>query len=304
MSRRVDLSPAVAAECARLRAALDAVPGLGSPDDHERAVHAARRSVKCLRAVLRLLGPVKADPARHEVDGLLRELAETLSRTRDLHAATGTVLDLRRRLKSDASGQSDRRRALRHRLAALASEWTDRAAATERGRRQQRADAPALEVIEERILALGFSLDGDDLAREAARTYGKARRSLRSALHADDAEELHAARTLLVRHQIQFSLLRSVAGGGAGRLRDLARLRDHLGEHHDLTVAEALAGATPHDPRLGLDLARLVAKRQAVLVERCRPLIDALFDEGRRRWEEKLASRLSAAPRPKGAELG
>ncbi|MFO1151480.1 MAG: CHAD domain-containing protein [Alsobacter sp.] len=304
MSRRVDLSPAVAAECARLRAALDAVPGLASPDDHERAIHAARRSIKWLRAILRLLGPVKADPARREVDDLLRELAQSLSRTRDLHAATATVLDLRRRLRSDESATPERRRALRRRLAALASEWTDRAAAAERGWRQQRGDAPALEVIEARILALGFSLDAEAIAREAARTYGAARRSLRSALHADDAEDLHAARTLLVRHQLQSTLLRSLAGGGAGRLQDLVRLRNHLGEHHDLAVAEALAGATPHDPRLGRDLARLVARRQSALVARCRPLVDALFDQGRRPWRDRLEARLAATPREKDPAHG
>jgi CHAD domain-containing protein len=297
MSRPVDLSPAIAAEIARLRAALDAIPALAEPEQLERAVHAARRSIKVLRAALRLLGPAKADPHRKEIDAQLRELAGSLSQTRDLHVAAETVLSLRQRLKSDAETASKRRKALRQRLAALASQWGDRASAVERSRRL-RADAPALEVIETRLLGLGFARDSDALAEQAARTYGKARRSLRSALLSDDDEELHVARIVLVRHQLQTGLLRPIAGGGKARHKDLGRLRELLGEHHDLSVAETLAGETPHDAQLGLDLARLVGRRQGKIVERCRPLVDALFGESRASFEEKLAARLAAPRRP------
>lgn len=41
MSRIVDLSPAMAAELARLKAVLDPAPALSAPDDLEKAVHAA-----------------------------------------------------------------------------------------------------------------------------------------------------------------------------------------------------------------------------------------------------------------------
>ena len=51
----------------------------------------------------------------------------------------------------------------------------------ERDRAMFEREFPALEVIETRLLDLGFALDSDHLAEQAARTYGKARRALRLA---------------------------------------------------------------------------------------------------------------------------
>jgi hypothetical protein len=294
VTRPVDLSPAVAAEIARLRTALDAVPALSSADDLEEAVHAARRSIKVLRAWLRLIGPVEADPLRRDLDVLLRDRAASLSPARDLTIAADTVRALRKTLgRGGPGGGKGRRKALRARLAVLASEWSDRAAAVERVRRGQLADAPALEVLEARLLGRGLATDSDRLASEVARTYGKARRALRSALQSDDAEEVHAARKIVVRHQLQHALVQGLGAGGKGRQKDLARLRNLLGDHHDLSVTEALAGGTPHDPRLGLDLSRLVEQRQGDILERCRPLADALFWQRRKDWQARLADRLA-----------
>lgn len=291
---RFDLSSLFAAETASLRHHLDAAAAASDPDAVEAAVHGARRSLKTLRALLRLLGKPQAHPRHKAIDDALRALAGALARTRDLHVATTTVLRLRRRLKagrSDAPG----RKALRARLAALAAQWSDRAAAVERSRRHSRGDTPALEVIERMLDDLAPSLSAGELADTLAKTYARARDALEAALAGDDSEILHAARSHVVRHQLQTRLLVGLTGKGRARVRQLGRLREWLGLHHDLAVAEALAGETPHAAGLGADMAALVRAEQAALAARCRPVAAALFARKPEAMRDRMEKRLSKA---------
>jgi hypothetical protein len=289
---RFDLSPLIAAEGARLRHALDGASSAADPDEVEAAVHAARRAIKSLRALLRALGKPRSDPHRLAIDDALRALASSLSRTRDLHVASATVLRLRKRM--DEHGRKGRK-ALRSRLAALAAQWDDRAAAVERGRVQHRADAPALEVIERMLDELDPAIGAAELAGTMAKAYGKARRALETGLAGSDADVLHRARGAVVLHQLQTKLLVALTGGGKSRLRELGRLREWLGQHHDLAVAEALAGGTPHHAKLGAAMADLVRAEQDKLVERSRPAAADLFRRDPAALRRRLQARLDRA---------
>lgn len=306
MSRRADapgfdLSSLFAAETARLRHQLDAAAAAGDPDEAEAAIHAARRALKVLRALLRLLGKPRAYPRIKAADDALRALAGSLSRTRDLHVSAATVLLLRRRVARDKARASDRK-ALRARLAALAAQWSDRAAAVERGRLHSRGDTPALEVIERMLEDLPLSLSAEALAGSLARSYGQARDVLREALSGDDAEALHAARSRVVRYQLQSKVLVALTGRGEARVKQLGRLREWLGRHHDLAVAEALAGETPHAAGLGAEMASLVRAEQHALAARCQPVAEALFRRKPDAMRERLETRLAkaAAKRDRG----
>lgn len=289
-----DLSSMFAAEIAQVRHQLDAAAAASDPGQAEAAIHGARRALKTLRALLRLLGKPQADPRRKAADDALRALAGTLSRTRDLHVSATTVLRLRRGLPKGARRASGQK-ALRARLAALAAQWSDRAAAVERGRVHGRGDAPALEVIERMLDDLAPTLSPDDLAETLARSYRAARDGLAGALASDDAGAIHAARRSVVRHQLQTKLIVALTGKGKARVKQLGRLREWLGQHHDLAVAEALAGETPHEAGLGADMADLVRAEQAALVARCRPVAEELFRRKPKDVRARLERRLRKA---------
>lgn len=289
----IDLAGMLAAEMARLRHALDQAAA-GDASRSEKAVHAARRAIKTIRAALRLLGKPREDPGRLAVDDSLGALAMSLSRTRDLHVAAVTAMDLRRRLKRHERGHGPAgRKALRAGLAGLAGQWTDRAAALERGGGSRRADAPALEVVERMVAALHTELSAADLAARAAKDYAKARTALQAALADGDAATIHAARRRVVRHQLQSRIVRWLTGRGKRRLHGLGTLRERLGEHHDLAITQALAGETPHEAEIGSGIALLVARRQEELTQRCRPLARSLFSAPPDRFERKLRARLA-----------
>jgi CHAD domain-containing protein len=304
--RTIDLSSQLASELARLRKALDAVGrsetrnGEAGATGDQDAVHAARRSIKVLRATLRLLGDPADDPARKSLDDALRALSGSLSRTRDLHVAVTTSRELRKGLRSRKRGPD---KALRTGLDSLAAEWTDKASAMERGRRLK-GDEPALEALESMAQELATVLIVPDLVDQSAGTYRKARERLTSAFKTGDPVALHAARRLVVRCQLQGKVLQSVTGKGKGRLRQLNALRGLLGDHHDLTVMQALAGETPHAESVSEDLAELVVSRQRKLVDAARPLANELFSGSARKFREKLESRLERALQKRDRKRG
>lgn len=294
----LDLAPQIAGDMAQLRRALAEVSAVGesgadaaSPASAEAAIHAARRCIKMLRATLRLIGSPKDDPVRKALDEALRTLAGSLSPTRDLHVAAAMAAGLRKSL----SGRKRRDgKALRAGLDHLAREWSDKADAIERNRRVK-GDALAFEALASLALELQAAAPVGVLTGNAAHTYRKARRMLKTALRGGDAEVLHAARGQVVRHQLQSKALRAITGKGKGRLKSLDALREAMGEHHDLAVMEALAGETPHPPGLSDALSALIRKRQRALEDACRPLANELFAAAPETYQERLDKRLTRA---------
>ena len=259
-------------------------------------MHAARRSVKLLRATLHLLGPVPPDPRRRAADDALRALAGAMSGTRDLHVAVATVGELVRHCRSKDAPSA---KVLKRRLRQIGGIWTDRAGALERARPDGAGLVPALEAIEALVAAMPTSLAPADLAAHAAQAYGRARNSLASSLGHHDPGVVHGARRSLVRHQLQLKLLAGLAGGNKARLARLGRLRELLGRHHDLAFTQILVAETPHPGDAGdhvnTELAALVAARQARLVARAQPLAEMLFARGPRRFRKRLEARLVRA---------
>ncbi|GGH32443.1 hypothetical protein GCM10007036_44310 [Alsobacter metallidurans] len=258
MARTIDLSEAFDLHRLALRDAL-------AHGDRDLGVHGARRAIKALRALLRLVRPSGSDdPRRFQVralDAELKALADALATARDLRVAAATALSLVDEVDDEAA---------RAALTRLAAEWLGEAARRETasdhlGAEQARRSEAA---IAEHLAALPLSASRGDVARAVAGVYAKARRLLRTGLRADDPDVLHEARRNLVRLQIHVQALGPALGGRMRKLgRQAGRLRQVLGEHHDLAELERRLDGSGVGSRLLGRLVHHVEARAEALAE-------------------------------------
>lgn len=273
-----DLRPEFDAAVATLRASLAPAPrGASAAENHDAAVHRARRAIKTLRALLRL---VPADTSG--LDRSLRDVARRLAPARDQHVLSRTALALARRVgDADVAGV----------LRAVAAE----AEAEVEARTARSRAAPRLAALALTLSALTTDVPVRDLAATVSRLFRKAKRALARALAARDDEALHDARTLVVRLQLQLTALRRLGGRTPGRrVAALDRLRDVLGDHHDLALLAAVVAARPGtDPGLARRTARILRHAMRQLERAAGRLAERAFDVApgtlRRRMTRQLA---------------
>ncbi|HEV2787111.1 MAG TPA: CHAD domain-containing protein, partial [Solirubrobacteraceae bacterium] len=255
--------------------ALGAASGRG---ELEKAVHETRKSIKRVRAALRLSRAAVADEAYERDNAALRAIAQPLSQARDARVLIDTLSDLEQRFARElppaaterlhARLQDDRQRAL-----AQLTEDGDLAVAT----RQALEDA--------RARTARRALDRQDfgaIAPGLRRVYARGRRRMRTARDEPSAEHLHDARKRVKDLWHAAELLRAAH---PKRMRRLARkahdVSSLLGDHHDLSVLRDYAEA---NPQLFSDM----ASRDALLsvVDRRRDeLARRALKRGRRLYE-------------------
>ncbi|MFP5362509.1 MAG: CHAD domain-containing protein [Thermoleophilia bacterium] len=258
----------LAASSAALAAASDSA-GIGE------AVHGARKSIKRVRAVLRLSRDALAAQTYEHENATMRAIAGRLAGARDAQVLIETLQALEQRC--DGELRPDMTERLRARLEddhgrelAAMSDDGDLAVTT----RQALEDA--------RARTAQWSLQRDDLeAVEPGlrRVYGRGRKRLRAARDEPTAENLHAARKRVKDLWHAAELLREAHPKRMKRLaRDAHELSSLLGDHHDLSVLRDYAEA---NPQLFSDM----PSRQALLgaVDRRRDALrDEALDLGRR----------------------
>lgn len=218
-------SPAVLRKAGQHEAAaLSALLAATAPG---QSVHGARRRIKQLRSLLRLLRPNLDAAAYSAVNDALREAAAALAghrRAEALVVAAGKLEGLKGR----------------------GFFWRDQAEAYRAAHAAEGDPAMALEAAREAIgRAAGVLTSAasrpkgeDGVGAAFLMVYGRARKLLRRSLKNGEPEALHEARKFVIHHLHQLRLLQL---GSERRLGELETLRETLGDLNDLEELQQLA---------------------------------------------------------------
>ena len=261
----------------RIDHALDELGG-ETASTPEEAVHEARKDMKKLRALLRLVRAEIGEKAyRRESDGF-RDAARELAGVRDADVMLATLSALEERypehMPADVAG------GLRQALEA----HRHRAATAVRGE----AAKSATEMLEQaRARVAGWPLERNDFAAlepGLRRIYRQGRRALRAARGEPSAENLHEWRKRVKDLWYHLSILRESWKPVMGALADEAHeLSDRLGDDHDLAVLLAWA----HEHATALDGMERVYAFESVVQRRRSELQAEAFAYGVRLYADK-----------------
>lgn len=264
---------------------------LKGPDDPVIAVHETRKSLKRLRALLRLIRPALGVSAFHHENAQLREIARILSSARDRHVLLETVakLEAAAGFPKKCLGQ-----AVREALTATNGEQSPIFEGAALRQAQARLTEAKRRLARLRLSGHGFEVVGPGL--EAS--YRRARRAFRSAYVELTDETFHEWRKGAQQHWRHMLLLtRAWPASLAARASEARSLSQILGDDHDLAMLIAFvrsdAGA-----RLGEDAAtieNLARRRQQELREIAHPKGLRLFAESPNALHHSIAAAWDAA---------
>jgi CHAD domain-containing protein len=259
---------------------------LSRQDDRAAAVHDARRALKRLRAMLRLVRPALGEANFKQSNRQLGELGQRLSLSRDLDVMLTTLSKL-----ENGNGRLPKSVAERLRRSVDHSRGKHNGAAGETT--SDRNLSSALRRAEK--LFSGDRLrqvDIQQIADGLQRSYRRARNAFREAYSAESDEAFHSWRKATQAHWRHMQLIgrgwpQSLAAR-AGEAKELSRL---LGEDHDLSVLLTFA-ETPGSSELSApDLAALreaCLNCQRQIRERARPHGQRLFAERPRQLSKRI----------------
>ena len=249
---------------------------LASKDDVATAIHDARRCLKRLRALLRLVRPGLAEAAYRREAKHLAGIGRLLSGARDLFVMQQTLAKLEDRFGALPNGAAERLR----KLMADGHARNRRSGTEARRQALQRLD-------QARRLFTGKPAGGVELEHVAdglEAVYRKARKAFRHAYREPSDEAFHAWRKKVQLHWRHMALLSrgwpEAMSARAGEAKELSRL---LGEDHDYSVLLAFVGKLDGSPIGPADL--------ATLTERCRSCQADLRAQARPRGERLFAER-------------
>ena len=245
---------------------------LGSKDDIPASIHDARRCLKRLRALLRLIRPGLSDAVYRREAEAMAATGRLLSGARDLFVMQQTLTKLEARVGTLPNGAAGRLR----KLLANGHARSRRSGADPRRQALQRLN-------QARRLFTGKAAGGIELEHVSdglEAEYRKARKTFRHAYRDATDEAFHAWRKKVQLHWRHMSLISrgwpEALSARASEAKELSRL---LGEDHDYAVLLDIAGAARLEPG---DLAELVDRSracQADLRAQAKPRGDRLFAE-------------------------
>jgi CHAD domain-containing protein len=271
----------------------EAITRLGDTgSDRDKAIHDVRKRLKELRAVISLLRSHLDDHGRHDRVAF-RDAGRRLAASRDAKAAVEAFDQLREHYAQEwGPGEFLKiRRALTRRLPGPISPDTVRGL------------TDTLLAARRRVAA--WSADGikqEEVWSAFRRSYRAARRAMSHAAETNRPELLHEWRKRVKAHWHHSEL---VTDAGLARLdkyaKQLHKLSDVLGEHHDLVVLDELLGQSPQLFGSPVYVARFlgfVGRRLRGLEERAASAGGELFAERPKAWEEQArASMLRHGPK-------
>lgn len=258
---------------------------LASKDDVSVAIHDARRCLKRMRALLRLIQPGLAEDLYQREAKRLSGIGKLLSGARDLDVMRQTLSKLESRFEAMPAGAAARLGKL-----VVHSRGLSRRAGTD-GRRQA-------------LLRLGQSkrffsakasaqVELDHLVEGLGLAYRKARKAFRLAYAEPSDEAFHAWRKRVQLHWRHMALLSrgwpEALSARASEAKELSRL---LGEDHDHSILLALAqqrGAAILAPKDLQALTALCRSCQSELRAAARPRGERLFAEPASNLEERVS---------------
>lgn len=262
-----------------------AIRGLADGDELDRGIHEARKAIKRVRSILRLVRPVLGEKVYRYENDRLRDASRRVAPLRDGVVAVITVGNLADRFQGrlpidvfdDLSERLDRR-SLRLRSRVLEGDAVDRLAWTLERARVRFASWPADPAeggrLKDRFRSIGPGLTD---------TYRRGRSEMLRALERPTAANFHQwrKRVKYLRHQseILYPLWPEVMSATAF---SLDRLGELLGEEHDLAQLLDLIAVDPGlapDPVERSLFAALAQHRRAELQTGSRILGTRLFAE-------------------------
>ncbi|MBO0743347.1 MAG: CHAD domain-containing protein, partial [Hyphomicrobiaceae bacterium] len=246
---------------------------LAGTNDIATAIHDARRCLKRLRALLRLIEPGLVEAQYRREAARLAGIGRLLSNARDLDVMRQTLGNLEDRFQALPAGATDR-------LARFLAQNQGHTAGVD-GRRQ------ALSRLEQskRFFAAKATagIELDHLLEGLGRAYRKARKAFRHAYREPSEEAFHACRKRVQLHWRHMALLSrgwpEALSARASEAKEMSRL---LGEDHDYAVLLALArdrGKSILEPGDLEALTALCTSCQAQLRAAAKPRGDRLFAE-------------------------
>jgi CHAD domain-containing protein len=274
----------------------DALDELNGKTDSgpEESVHEARKDMKKLRALLRLVRDEIGEKTFRRESDAFRDAARELAGLRDADVMLATLGDLEKRHPEEfpAGAAGGLRQALEaHRL---------RTAAGARGP----ASEAAIEMLKQarkRVSDWQLEHDGFDALEDGLRrTYRRGRRDWRTAHKEPSSEHLHEWRKRVKDLWYHTSLLQETWKPVMKALADEAHeLSDRLGDDHDLAVLLAWAGEHADGAELEAAVARRREELQAdAFSYGARLYADkpGVFAERMERWWEASARAARAEP--------
>jgi CHAD domain-containing protein len=264
-------------------------------EGEEVAVHETRKSLKRLRALLRLLRPAIGEHAFRHENAQLRDIGLSLSGARDRHVLLETTEKL------DAAAPFARREiagALQQAITAsngAGAPLTMKGVSARLAEAKQRLEGLAIE-------GSGFDVVGAGLER----SYHKARRAFREAYEEPSDEAFHEWRKGAQAHWRQMTLLsRAWPAYLEARAEEARELSQLLGDDHDLALlvtfvhSDAAEGLTGEQAAVIETAAR---RRQAVFRTAAKPRGERLFAENPKRLRRSIGIYWGAACALKGQE--
>ena len=247
-------------------------------------VHGARRRIKRLRSLLRLLRKAMGEHAFERANAQLKRAADSLADQRRADA----LLAASRRLGS---------RKQAHALQAVAEANKQEHAGDLSGpdglKTARRAVTEAARAVSSSRLELRSPLA---IADGLIGHYRRARKELGKSLKTQEAEALHVARKKIIDHLHHIELLKpNLPSLDAKRLKRLDELREALGDLNDLDEQQQLAAA--RQVALPGKDARAIEKRRERLLQKAEQGMKLLFKEKPKAFARRMG--VAAAENPK-----
>jgi CHAD domain-containing protein len=252
----------------RIDHALDELEGR-TDSSPEEAVHEARKDMKKLRAVVRLVRAETGDQVYRRENECFRDAGQELSGVRDADVMLATLANLEAEIPEAAAG--DLHQALEaHKIRTAA------------GTRKQ-ASAQVVESLTTARRRIGrWPIDGDGfdvVAGGLERIYRRGRRNFRAARDEPTNENLHEWRKRVKDLWYHLTILRTAWPPVMDALADEAHaLSEHVGDDHDLAVL--LEWAEENAPASAAEMAGPVERRRGELQARA-------FELGARLYADK-----------------
>lgn len=254
--------------------------------DRVTAIHEARKSMKRIRALLRLVRPALGEAAFHRQNAYFRDTSALLAHTRDTQVLLETVTKL------DARFENAPHASLKRLYAEIAAAHAAPEVAAEQAARDEamrRLEAGRARVARLKLSDDGFAAIGEGLSA----SYRKARRAFARAYEKPDDEAIHDWRKGVQQHWRHMALLsRAWPELTDARHNAARRLSQILGDDHDLHVLRLRletwtgAGLGARERRT---VVRLAQRRQAELRALARPYGERLFADSPRHLAGRFA---------------
>jgi CHAD domain-containing protein len=288
LKRRSGLSKGLSRIVARqFRAAIEHLGKAGTGED---AIHEVRKSLKKIRAVLRLIRPDLGKTYGIENERL-RSVSHDLSSMRDVEAMGETLDTLRRRYQRTITPAIS---------TAIARGLARQPQADATSRQRQRIVTRAVHALDTSASRLEHGVrrvGGSDLVEAGlVRAYRRARKAMKRVRHGPDDVRFHDWRRRSKDHWYHMRLFERINPTAHARARVLKQLDDVLGLEHNLTVLRNTILEAPQrfGGRAATTMAGAIDTQQATLRKRALTIGRSLFAHRASTFQRSVSGWLAA----------